>query len=82
MLEISLSLCQQMCNNILSELGWLSVPLLFLFLLFLLWAFRMTIALFRIGFLGEGWEWSGVGVPDKIQDAQFNLNFRQTMNNS
>lgn len=59
MLEISLCLCQQKRNNILSVLGWLSVPLLFLFLLFLLWAFRVTISLIRVGFLGEGWEWSG-----------------------
>lgn len=55
MLEISLGLCQQKCNNIPSVLGWLSVPLLFLFLLFLLWAFRVTISLIGVGFLGEGW---------------------------
>ena len=66
MLEISLGLCQQMCNNILSVLGWLSVGLLFLLLLFLLWAFRVTVSLRldRLSCLGlteTSWGRSGSG---------------------
>lgn len=67
MLEISLGLCQQMCNNILSVLGWLSVGLLFLLLLFLLWAFRVTVSLRQdrlscLGLMETSWGGSGSGV--------------------
>lgn len=39
----------------------------------------MTISLGRVGFLGEAGEGSEVELPDKIQDARLNLNFRLTM---